>query len=135
MSGGGIALEHWTLFAVQSDVIGANDSANCRNDLPHRGDEQSKSHGMTNYAGRYAELYDLFYSDKPYAEEARFVHECIQKFGTRPTREILELACGTGRHAFELEKLGYQITATDRSEDMQHIASNRADKIVSKIVI
>src|SRR5437660_239333 len=134
MSVGRIALENRILFAIQSHVIGANDSANCRNDLPHRGDEQSKSHGMTNYAGRYAELYDLFYSDKPYAEEARFVHECIQKFGTRPTREILELACGTGRHAFELEKFGYQITATDRSEDMLHIASHRAAKNGSKIV-
>jgi len=81
---------------------------------------------MTNYAGRYAELYDLFYADKPYADEARFVHECIQEFSVRPTREILELACGTGRHAVELANLDYQITATDRAPDMIDIARKRS---------
>ena len=80
---------------------------------------------MSNYAGRYAALYDLFYADKPYADEARFVHDCIREFGLRPTREILELACGTGRHAIELEKFGYQITATDRSADMLAVARQR----------
>jgi SAM-dependent methyltransferase len=89
---------------------------------------------MTNYAGRYAELYDLFYADKPYADEARFVHDCIQEFGSRPTREVLELACGTGRHALELEKFGYEITATDRSPDMLAIARRRAAMSHSKIV-
>lgn len=88
---------------------------------------------MTNYAGRYAELYDLFYADKPYAEEARFVHDRIQEFGRRPTREILELACGTGRHAFELEKFGYQIIATDRSADMLEIARRKAAERKSKV--
>ena len=80
---------------------------------------------MTNYAGRYAELYDLFYADKPYADEARFVHECIGEFSSEPTREILELACGTGRHALEFEKLGYNVTATDRSPDMLEVARKR----------
>jgi SAM-dependent methyltransferase len=89
---------------------------------------------MSNYAGRYAELYDLFYADKPYAEEARFVHERIQEFGGHPTREVLELACGTGRHALELEKFDYQITATDGSPDMLQVASRRAAKNGSKIV-
>jgi len=89
---------------------------------------------MSNYAGRYAELYDLLYADKPYAEEARFVHARIQEFGGHPTREVLELACGTGRHALELEKFSYQITATDGSPDMLQIASRRAAKNGSKIV-
>src|ERR1043166_2579365 len=81
---------------------------------------------MTNYAGRYAELYDLFYADKPYAHETRFVDECIREFNSGATRDILELACGTGRHAVEFEKLGYHVTATDRSADMLEIARERA---------
>jgi SAM-dependent methyltransferase len=81
---------------------------------------------MSVYGGRYAELYDLFYSDKPYAEEAAFVHDCLQKFALAPARETLELACGTGRHAVELEKHGYEVTATDRSPDMLEIARRRA---------
>ena len=80
---------------------------------------------MNNYASRYAELYDLFYADKPYADEARFVHECIREFAPHPAAEILELACGTGRHALELKNFGYQITATDRSPDMLRVARHR----------
>lgn len=81
---------------------------------------------MTNYAGRYAELYDLFYADKAYADETRFVHECICEFNSDSTQDILELACGTGKHAVEFEKLGYNVTATDRSPDMLAIARERA---------
>lgn len=88
---------------------------------------------MTNYAGRYAELYDSFYADKPYSDEARFVHELIAEFGSGQTRTVLELACGTGRHALELEKFGYEITATDRSVDMLAIARHRAAENGSKI--
>ena len=88
---------------------------------------------MSSYAGRYAELYDLSYSDKPYTEEAAFVHDCLQRFGVSPSREILELACGTGRHAFELEQYGYQITATDRSPAMLQVARRRASEIGSKV--
>src|SRR5438874_10028779 len=134
MSGCRIALENWVLFAIERDPPGANHSRDRRNDFFPRGDEQHQSHGMTDYAGRYAELYDLFYADKSYADEARFVHDCIQEFGPSPTREILELACGTGRHALELEKFGYEITATDRSPDMLEIARRRAAMNNSKIV-
>ena len=89
---------------------------------------------MSEYAGRYAELYDLFYSDKPYAAEAAFVHDCFQKFGLSPIRKVLELACGTGRHALELDKSGYQITAMDRSPYMIEIARRRAAEHNSRIV-
>jgi len=89
---------------------------------------------MSEYAGRYAELYDLFYSDKPYADEVAFVHGCFQQFGLAPIRKILELACGTGRHALELDKSGYQITAMDRSPYMIEIARRRASEHNSKIV-
>lgn len=89
---------------------------------------------MSSYLGRHAELYDLFYADKPYAEEAAFVHECLRKFGRSPTREILEIACGTGSHAFQLEKYGYHITASDYSEDMLRVARRRAIDSGSKIL-
>ena len=88
---------------------------------------------MTPYAGRYAELYDLFYHDKPYAGEAEFVHQCIREFSAAAAHDILELACGTGRHALELEKFGYTITATDQSAAMIDIARRRAAESHSKI--
>jgi len=88
---------------------------------------------MSVYAGRYAQLYDLFYADKPYADEAAFVHELIREFSSAPAHDVLELACGTGRHAVELEKFGYSVTATDRSPDMLQVARRRAAKNGSKI--
>ena len=88
---------------------------------------------MSVYAGRYAGLYDLFYADKPYAAEAAFVHECIREFSLFPVRRGLELACGTGRHALELEKRGYNVTATDRSADMLQVGRRRAAENNSKV--
>jgi SAM-dependent methyltransferase len=89
---------------------------------------------MSSYVGRHAELYDLFYAEKPYAEEAAFVHDCLKRFALSPTHEILELACGTGRHAFQLEKHGYRITATDYSPDMLRVAQQRAAQNRSKVL-
>jgi SAM-dependent methyltransferase len=88
---------------------------------------------MSSYIGKHAELYDIFYSDKEYNKEILFVHQCMKKYGVNPTKKILELACGTGTHAFELEKIGYEIIATDYSEDMLKCAQNKAKKISSSI--
>jgi len=56
---------------------------------------------QSSYVGRRAELYDLFYTDKPCYEEAAFIHNCLQTYG-HGVNNILELACGTGTHAFTL---------------------------------
>ena len=82
---------------------------------------------MSTHQGRNAELYDLFYADKPYAQEAQFVHACLQRYGSRPSRRILELACGTGRHARALAGLGYEVVASDRSEAMLACARRTPD--------
>ncbi|MFZ5910096.1 MAG: class I SAM-dependent DNA methyltransferase [Chloroflexota bacterium] len=87
----------------------------------------------TSYAGRHAELYDLFYAQKPYAEEALFVHECIQKYAQGPAHFLLDLACGTGSHAFEFERFGYQVVAVDYSADMLEQARHKAMKNNSRV--
>jgi SAM-dependent methyltransferase len=73
---------------------------------------------MSSYLGRHAQLYDLFYSDKPYAEEAAFVAHALAECGVGAGGRVLELAGGTGRHAFELEKRGLRVVSTDYSPDM-----------------
>jgi len=88
---------------------------------------------MSAYTGRHAELYDIFYANKPYREEAAFVHSCLQRYSVIDTRRLLELACGTGEHALELEKFGYEIVATDYSQDMLACAKRKAAQISSKI--
>ena len=88
---------------------------------------------MISYSGRHAEFYDIFYADKPYKAEALFVHECLQRFSSRPPHLLLELACGTGAHALALEKYGYSIIATDYSDDMLACARKKATELASTI--
>ena len=88
---------------------------------------------MTSYAGRYAELYDLFYADKPYEAEADFIDRCLREYAVEPANRLLELACGTGTHALLLEKRGYKIVATDYSEDMLERAKQKASAASARI--
>jgi SAM-dependent methyltransferase len=73
---------------------------------------------MSSYIGRHAALYDLFYAQKDYAAETAFVNECILKYHSGKPQRLLEMACGTGKHAYHLWQKGYKIVATDYSEDM-----------------
>lgn len=82
---------------------------------------------MSSYIGRHAELYDLFYADKPYQEESAFVDWCLQQYSLKKPRRLLELACGTGSHAIALAQLGYMLTATDYSEDMLACAQRKIE--------
>jgi SAM-dependent methyltransferase len=88
---------------------------------------------MTSYAGRHAEHYDLFYADKPYADEAALVDSCLRKYGDRPGQRLLELACGTGRHAVEFARLGYDVAALDWSPEMLRCAVQRAENSNARI--
>jgi SAM-dependent methyltransferase len=85
------------------------------------------------YDRRHAELYDLFYSEKPYAAEAAFVHRLFQELSKGATKRLLDLACGTGSHAIELEKHGYEVVASDVSDDMLACARKKADEACSRV--
>jgi SAM-dependent methyltransferase len=78
----------------------------------------------------------MFYADKPYADEAAFIDSLLSgPTETQSTRRrrLLELACGTGKHALELEKHGYEVVATDYSPDMLACAKERATRAQSKV--
>jgi SAM-dependent methyltransferase len=83
---------------------------------------------MTSPFRRYARHYDLLYRDKDYAGEARFVARLLARNLDLPPPQtsILDLACGTGRHALELASLGYRVEGSDISADMIEIARGRA---------
>jgi SAM-dependent methyltransferase len=88
---------------------------------------------MGSYLGKHAEYYDIFYQDKPYAAEAAFIADALTRYCGRKCEILLELACGTGQHAFELEKLGYEIVATDYSEDLLDVAKRKAEEKNSRV--
>jgi SAM-dependent methyltransferase len=88
---------------------------------------------MPSYIGKHASLYDLFYSDKDYKVESDFIHQLILETNGSESSELLELACGTGNHAFCLEKKGYSILATDNSDGMIDQAKIKAKERSSNV--
>lgn len=81
----------------------------------------------------YSKYYNLLYKNKNYANEARYVHELIQKYAAG-ARSVLDLGCGTGRHDFELAKLGYEVTGVDMSDEMLTEARSRLSSLNSHLL-
>lgn len=73
---------------------------------------------------RYARYYDLLYRDKDYAAEARWVDAVLREAG-RPAGTLLDVGCGTGVHAREFARLGWQVGGVDASADMIALALAR----------
>ena len=71
---------------------------------------------MTVFAD-YARYYNLLYREKDYAEETNFVLETLRQHGCSP-KTLLDLGCGTGRHALEMARRGIAVTGVDMSETM-----------------
>jgi SAM-dependent methyltransferase len=66
----------------------------------------------------YASAYDVIYSEKDYAGEAELVTRLLTEHSQRPVQSLMDLGCGTGRHAFELARRGYDVVGVDRSAAM-----------------
>jgi SAM-dependent methyltransferase len=65
----------------------------------------------------YSLYYDLLYQDKDYNGEAEYIRKLIAQWAPK-TQTILELGCGTGRHAELLCRMGYNIVGIEASESM-----------------
>lgn len=72
---------------------------------------------MSVFGEEYASYYDDFYAEKDYASEAAFVAGVVRQH-VPLARRILDLGCGSGRHAVEFARLGFHITGLDRSAEM-----------------
>lgn len=72
----------------------------------------------------YARYYDLLYKDKDYAGETEYIHQLIQRFAPG-TNSILELGCGTGKHAALLTSQGYTVCGIDQSAKMLQQANQK----------
>lgn len=79
---------------------------------------------MTVFAD-YAPWYDLLYEDKNYASEVDFVERCLRDHAVTPGK-ILDLGCGTGLHAIEFARRGWDVAGIDLSEEMVGKAKSRA---------
>ena len=81
---------------------------------------------------RYAGYYDALYRDKDYTGEAAFVRSRILKYAPE-ARSILELGCGTARHAREFVRLGWNVLAVDQSRHMVRQAKAERDRLAERL--
>ena len=75
-----------------------------------------------------AKHYDLLYSWKDYKKEVGTIRELIRAHKKSAGNDLLEVACGTGKHA-ELLQNDFSIVATDLNEDMLRIARARCKRV------
>jgi len=76
----------------------------------------------------YASLYDKLYADKNDAAECDALVNLFVQYGDNRIARILDLGCGTGRHAVELAARGYDVVGVDLSEAMLDHARRRTYK-------
>ena len=79
---------------------------------------------MNQFGHLYSQYYDLLYSDKNYNEEVLYIHNILHSNG-KDINTVLDMGCGTGKHAELLCDLGYTVHGIDRSADMLKIAETR----------
>lgn len=86
--------------------------------------------------GDYARYYDLLYQDKDYQGEANYICSLIDRFALGGS-SVLELGCGTAKHALLLAEKGLTIHCVDMSSDMLAIAEQQAaisrDEIANRL--
>jgi SAM-dependent methyltransferase len=65
----------------------------------------------------YANYYELLYQDKNYDEETKFIQTILLTYVPQ-AQLLLDLGCGTGKHATLLAEQGYNVHGVDRSIKM-----------------
>ncbi|MGP8215711.1 MAG: class I SAM-dependent methyltransferase [Bacteroidia bacterium] len=75
--------------------------------------------------------YDILYKERCQQEADTFIHNLIKYLNPAHNSFMLDLACGKGRHAISLGKMGFTVTGLDISERNIHIAEKAHSKNLS----
>lgn len=80
------------------------------------------------FSQEYVAVYDLLYGGKDYTNEATFVLERLKAAVADPSsiKTLLDIGCGTGRHAQLMAAQGTTVQGVDLSDKMVALASERA---------
>ena len=79
---------------------------------------------MSQFGELYSQYYDLLYNDKDYHKEIEYINKLIKE-NSDNAQSILDMGCGTGKHAELLCNKGYTVHGIDLSSDMLEIAEER----------
>lgn len=83
--------------------------------------------------GEFAAVYDRLMTDVDYKSWSAYICALLKSGGILPGSNVLDCACGTGEITLRLQKEGYLLTGSDRSEQMLAIAQQKARKAGQKI--
>lgn len=75
-----------------------------------------------------SKYYHILYKDRNQGEADMFITNLVKYLNPPAGSFMLDLACGKGRHAISLGKMGYKVTGLDISENNIHIAEKSAGK-------
>ncbi len=78
------------------------------------------------FGAAYAAAYDSLYGAKDYAGECDLLERVFAAVPGAKVRAVLDLGCGTGGHAIELARRGYDVAGVDRSPAMLAHAREKA---------
>jgi SAM-dependent methyltransferase len=79
---------------------------------------------VNKFGNIYSQYYDLLYGDKDYKTEVEYINKLIKE-NSSEVKILLDMGCGTGKHAELLCDKGYKVHGIDLSKDMLKIAENR----------
>ena len=88
---------------------------------------------MKQFGNLYSQYYDLLYRDKNYIAEVNYIIKLIKE-NMNQSKTLLDMGCGTGKHAELLSDNGYIVHGIDISEDMLKIAKNRSKNKEDKLL-
>lgn len=77
---------------------------------------------------KYAHYYDLIYEKMDLEKESDFIKWAVLKHKTSTGNELLDMACGTGRHSAML-KDSFEILGADINQDMLKIAREKLSDV------
>ncbi len=78
--------------------------------------------------------YHILYKDRDYEEAQLFMDNITQYLNLPEDAKVLDLACGKGRHSIYLNKLGYNVTGADLSENSIEAASKHENEHLHFVV-
>lgn len=70
--------------------------------------------------------YHILYKHRDDAEAANFLDALMTELNLQSGSEVLDLACGKGRHSIYLHQKGYQVTGLDLSEESIKLANEHS---------